>query len=159
MTNKNLLVPGIIYLKDYSVCFLTKGDITRMDEGFYDGTYLPIPLDKKHLLILGFMQCHDNFKRGFYFKGYGLNIWYDNDISAYCYRGREIYFSFKYLHSLQHFLINLCGLSNIDFGKLVEPIDEYYKTERSLIKMTVKERQGLVDNSEVLGLRIFNKKN
>lgn len=136
---KNNLIPeaGLIYLKNYVACFLTIEDANLIKEGLSGLTFLPIPLRKVYFEILGFSVCHDRFGKGDYYKGWHLNIWRDKDKKYFYIRNNRQTYYFQYLHEFHYFLmlaLNGMLLFAIDFTKLVEPINEYYKKEGQLFK-------------------------
>jgi len=147
MNTDKYLIPGFSFLKDYEFYSLTAEDIQKIKERQFYVTLLPIPMDKMIFSLLGFQYCLDNFGNGFYFKGLGINIWHDQKVNCFYYKGKNFTFYFPWFHDFQYFLRNYLGKEILYSDKISSYINDLYSMERRLVLLSPKERHAELDNS------------
>lgn len=147
MNIDKFLIPGFFFLKDYEFYSLTADDIKNIKDGEFFETLLPIPMDKMIFSFLGFQYCLDNFGNGFYFKGLGINIWQDQKVNCFYYKGKDFTFYFPGFHDFQYFLRKYLGKEILYSDKISSYINDLYSMERRLVLLSPKERHAELDNS------------
>lgn len=158
MNTSIILKQGFAYLKDYEFYTLTNTDIRDIQKGYFFNDLRPFRLDKRIFLKLGFQYCLDNFGREFYFKGLGINIWYDQRQLRYYYQNKNCRYHMIYLSGFQDFLYEYIGYEICDFSDIPKYVNELYSMERRLFLMSPKERNAELDNSLVRTINLRRKK-
>lgn len=149
---------GFAYLVDFQFHILSEQEVKDINEGYFFYDIRPIPIDKEILLYFSFHQCLDNFGKGFYFKGLGINLWYNQDNNFYFYRHKNRRYNMKYISDLQEFLDVYVGLKPLNLSIISDYINKLYANERRLFTMSPKMRHNELDNWVIRKIDLKTKK-
>lgn len=158
MNTRIVLRQNYAYLKGYNFHLLSFDDIKRLQNGDFYDELQSIPLDNRIFLIIGFQYCLDSFGKRFYFKGLGVNIYFDQNNKCYYYSSNNVRIYMHYLSDLQHFMELHLNCIITDFSDLSKYINELYSWERRLSLLSPKERDAEIDNSIIRTINLKRKK-